>query len=259
MALSRPIRIAQLPTRIADRLRWEWREWHAPSRPSFQHDELDHALLDLIPWHEGERVLDVGCARGSYLKRLADRQVEVIGLDISFDLLREAKGVGRPLVMASGDRLPIRDGSIDSILCHKTMYLFDSPMTALREFARVLRPGGRLVFSTSSTRSPYSLVQAAAVRLLDRRNWRFGNRLGPTEWVRIAQDCGFDQARFYSCNLVIPVVFRICDHWIVPNEWMRRLARFSRRVTQFPIEGSRPRRLAQDFFITLQRAPIATS
>lgn len=256
MALSSPIRSAGLPARFFDRLRWEWREWHAPSLPSFQHEELDHALLDLIPWREGERVLDVGCAHGSYLKQLADRSVDVHGLDISLESLNKAKSVGRPLVAASGDQLPMRDDSFDTILCHKTMYLFSTPEKALREFARVLRPNGRLVFSTSATRSPYGLAQSAAVRLFDRRNWGFGNRLGPTAWVRLASACGFGDARFYACNLVMPIVFRVCDRWIVPNEWMRRYARLSRRISGLPIEGACPRLLAQDYFVTMRNLPV---
>lgn len=253
MGISQHIGVTNLPARVLDRLRWEWREWQSPSRPSFQHDELDRALLELIAWRSGERVLDVGCARGVYLKHLAQRQVDAHGLDISIPLLQQAKSARRPLVAGSGDRLPMKDASFDTILCHKTMYLFSSPELALQEFARVLRPDGRLIFSTSATRSPYTLAQGAAVRMLGKKNWGYANRLGPTEWVRRAQNCGFGDARYYSCNLVVPIVFRVCDRWIVPNEWMRRYARLVRRTSGIAIEGTRPRWLAQDFFVVIQK------
>ncbi|MCB9857616.1 MAG: class I SAM-dependent methyltransferase [Phycisphaerales bacterium] len=259
MALSRSIRIRTLPARVVDRLRWEWREWHTPSRPSFQHEELDHALLDLIPWRIGERVLDVGCAHGSYLRQLANRQVAIHGLDVSTASLRRAIQYGRPLVAASGERLPFADESFETVLCHKTMYLFRTPEAALEEFARVLRPGGRIVFSTSATRTPYALIQQAAVRILNQRNWSSGNRLGPAAWVRTAKNCGFDQPHFYSCNLVAPIVFRMCDRWIVPNEWMRRVARTVRRVTGTPIDSARPHRLAQDFFVVMKKKGVCRS
>ncbi|HPF38593.1 MAG TPA: class I SAM-dependent methyltransferase [Phycisphaerae bacterium] len=243
----------QFPARVLDRLRWEWREWHTPSRPSFQHEELDHTLLKLIPWSADERVLDVGCAHGVYLRELADRGVAVTGLDVSRDALRRARLAKRPVIAASGDRLPFRDASYDTILCHKTMYLFRSPETALREFARVLQPGGRLVFSTSATRTPYALAQRLAVGLLDRKDWAAGNRLDAWDWVRRAEAIGFGDARFYSCNLVAPIVFRVCDRWIIPNEWMRRYARTIRQIVGTNVDSNRPSRMAQDVFVVLRK------
>lgn len=254
MAISRPIRLSQFPSRLLDRLRWEWREWHTPSRPSFQHEELDDALLNRIPWHPGERVLDVGCGNGVYMQELTDRQVNIQGLDLSIPSLLQARRHGRPVVAASGEQLPIRSASFDTILCHKTMYVFASPDAALAEFSRVLRPGGRLVFSTSATRTPYALAQRAATRWLHQSNWRGGNHLGPMQWARRARQHGFHDARFYSCNLVVPIVFRVCDRWIVPNEWMRRYARFVRRLTNCPVEGARPRRAAQDYVMVLTKS-----
>lgn len=253
MATPRTIRLINLPARIADRLRWEWHEWHSPSRPSFQHEELDHAILDLVPWRAGERVLDVGCAQGHYLRKLAERDVHVVGLDLSIDSLRRARCHGRPVLAASGERLPVRDASFDTIFCHKTMYMFGNPADALREFARVLRPAGRLVFSTSATRTPYAFIQRAAIRLLKQSDWRFGNRLAPGEWQRLAEGIGFADTRYYACNLVVPIVFRVCDHWILPNEWMRRYARAVRRMTNCPPSANRPNALAQDYVIVMSK------
>lgn len=247
------MQFANLPAKLVDRLRWEWREWHSPSRPSFQHEELDHALWTLIPWRAGERVLDVGCAHGEYLRRLADRRVDVFGVDVSMPSLLRARQHGRPLMVGSGDRLPVGDQSFDTILCHKTMYVFASPERTLREFSRVLRPGGRLVFSTSATRTPHSVMQRFAIRLLNNRNWAFGNRLGPATWVRLAREAGFEDARHFSCNLVVPLIFRVCDRWLIPNEWMRRYARVMRRISGMAIESRSPRRLAQDFLIVVSK------
>lgn len=246
-------RVAALPHRAIDRLRWEWREWRRPSRPTFLQEELDRALLDEIAWSTGERVLDIGCARGEYLRSLTRRGVAMHGLDIDNKLIRHAHLTGCPVVGASGDCLPFADGSFDAIVCHKTMYLFESPPVALREFHRVLRSGGRVAFSTSRVRTPYALAQALAIRMSRDRNWAFNNRLGPGAWIDLAKSNGFEVDTVYSCNLVTPLVFRVCDRWLIPNEWMRRYARTVRRLLNAPLASHRPHALAQDFVIVIRK------
>ena len=253
MASASIFKLTALPARVASRLQWEYREWRTPSRASFLQEELDHAMLDAVAWTPGERVLDVGCGTGIYSRKLIEKQLNITGLDMSSELLARAAANGLPLLQASGEQLPVANESFDTIFCHKTAYLFAQPNMALAEFHRVLRPGGRVLLSTSRTRSPYALAQAAAIRLSRNRDWGFNNRLGPGAWMTLATAAGFDVRTVYSCNLVGPIVFRVCDRWIVPNEWMRRFNRVLRRGTGWPLAGTRPRLLAQDFVLELVR------
>jgi len=253
MASASISKLTALPARVASRLQWEYREWRTPSRASFLQEELDHAMLDTVAWVPGERVLDIGCGAGAYSRKLAEKKLNVTGLDLSGELLLRAAATGLPLLQASGEQLPVADQSFDTIFCHKTAYLFAQPATALAEFRRVLRSGGRVLLSTSRTRSPYALAQAVAIRLSSNRDWGFNNRLGPSAWMKLAANAGFDVRTIYSCNLVAPIVFRVCDRWIVPNEWMRRLNQTLRRATGWPLAGPRPRLLAQDFVLELVR------
>ncbi len=247
------VRTARLYHRIRDRLRWELREWRAPSRPSFVQDELDAALFDEISWREGERVLDVGCAHGSYMRRLIDRRVDVVGIDLDRTALARAANQCCRVLAASGDRLPFADASFDTVLSHKTMHLFPQPETVVAEFRRVLRPGGRVVFSTSNLASPYARVQAAALRMGRNPNWGKNNRLGVNEWSQLFCDAGMKTAAVYSCNLVWPLVYRVCDRWIVPNEWMRRYTRWVRRTTRMPMQTSRPLGAAMDYIVEIKK------
>jgi len=89
--------------------------------------------------------LDAGCGEGYYLRQLAgavgtEQTLALLGLDISkWAVLSAAKQDKRPSwVVGSNAHLPVLSGSLDRVLC-----LFGFPVYA--EFARVLKPGGRLV------------------------------------------------------------------------------------------------------------------
>ncbi|MBK8271350.1 MAG: class I SAM-dependent methyltransferase [Planctomycetes bacterium] len=252
MPAARAIRIASLPGRLGDRIRWELREWRRPSRLRFNMRSL---TTPCSIWCRGNAAsgFSTSAARGQYIQAARAAAADVHGLDISRPLLLQARPTGRPLVAASGERLPYRDGSFDTVLVHKTMYCFASPPDALAGIQRVLRPGGRLVFSTSRIISPNALVQAAAVRCLGRSRWDWGNRLGPSAWMRMAAGYGFGDARVYSCNLAGAAGF---SGFAIRGSCQTSgcaVLRAVRRVLRVPMEGSTPHALAQDFVIVLRK------
>lgn len=242
-----------LARRIAGRAKWEWREFRRPTRPTFLQEELDRALLDEVAWRPGERVLDVGCGTGVYLAALGSRSVDVIGIDTDMAPLRRAQSAGRPVAAASGLRLPFADGAFETVICHKTLYLFPRPLDAARELARVIRPGGRVVFSTSNTHAPYNRIKQIAVSRNDTVNWQSGNCWSLRDWCRTFAEFGLRTVATYSCNLVWPIVFRVCDRWLIPNEWMRRYNRWVRRFTGLPLRTKRPLGAALDYVAVVQK------
>lgn len=95
---------------------------------------------------DGEVAVDVACGTGKLaadLARLAPGAT-VIGLDFSVEMLRRADGA---VPVAAGDALalPLRDASVDLITIAFGLRNLPDPLAGLREFRRVLRPGGRLV------------------------------------------------------------------------------------------------------------------
>jgi SAM-dependent methyltransferase len=107
--------------------------------------------LDLSP---DSTAVDVGCGEGEHAFRLAAHfGLRVLGIDPvqrHLDLAREARR-SAPEAVASrvsfergtADRIPLRDASVDLVWCHDALAHVPSLASAHREFARVLRPGGR--------------------------------------------------------------------------------------------------------------------
>ena len=106
------------------------------------------ALAARLP-KEG-RVLEVGCGTGGLLVAAARAGIAVVGVDVAW---RGFAAVGRladhglsaPLLAASADRLPWPDGHFDTIVADSVLEHLDDPARAVREWSRVLRPGGHLL------------------------------------------------------------------------------------------------------------------
>ncbi|MGB0713199.1 MAG: class I SAM-dependent methyltransferase [Gammaproteobacteria bacterium] len=106
---------------------------------------LRATLEQLIP--DDAIALDVGCGHGQFSKGVA-RQTPTLGVDISQRMLELASQAGLYPLRADGMNLPLREGSIDVAYSIEVVQLFDDPAPLLREMARVLKPGGRMVIST---------------------------------------------------------------------------------------------------------------
>lgn len=90
------------------------------------------------------RCLEIGCGTGVNAARLRALGWKPVGLDLSAAMLRHAAG-RLPIVRGDAARLPIGSASLDAVVA--VMISTDVPdyPAVLREAARVLRPGGRLV------------------------------------------------------------------------------------------------------------------
>jgi len=92
-------------------------------------------------------LLDVGCGPGSITVDLASRVGRVVGVDLSEEVLEEARaraeGVSN-VSFAAADvyDLPFEDGTFDVVHAHQTLQHVADPVRALKEMRRVCRPGG---------------------------------------------------------------------------------------------------------------------
>ncbi|HJP77788.1 MAG TPA: class I SAM-dependent methyltransferase [Pseudonocardiaceae bacterium] len=110
------------------------------------------AALDLAGDVRGLRVLDAGCGPGLQAEQLIGRGATLTGIDLSAGLLeiaRDRLGPDVPLRQADlAQPLDFADGSFDLITCSLVLHYLEDWVATLREFHRVLAPGGRVVMST---------------------------------------------------------------------------------------------------------------
>jgi len=160
------------------------------------------AALGLRP---GGRVLDAGCGTGQWAVALAERGVRVTGIDLSSEMIRRAEAHaaerGAAVEWRVGDvsRLPEPFAVYHAIHARVVLQFVPDVAATLREFRRVLRPGGRLLASVPGALSPIYrgswrrhlgdpppevnwLVPWELERLLEAEGWRVVDGWG--DWGR---------------------------------------------------------------------------
>ena len=126
----------------------------------FQWREGHEALIAPAEVGAGQVVADFGCGPGALVVEMARRvgsSGRVIGLDINEDflertrLLAEQEGLADRVetVLLEDDGIPLADRSVDRVLCKNVLEYVPDPERTIREFHRVLRPGGRAHVSDS--------------------------------------------------------------------------------------------------------------
>jgi len=101
---------------------------------------------------KGKTILDAGCGYGRLMKKFSKHTEKVVGIDISGEMLKEAKkylGDNSRLHKGSITNLPFKDRLFDIVICDRVlMHLTELDMkTALLEFKKVLKPNGVILFS----------------------------------------------------------------------------------------------------------------
>ena len=119
-----------------------------PPRPHNPLMEIEHEhVLALLPDVRGRTVLDAGCGSGRYLRALGERGAKAIGMDLSPAMLARAKESAARIARADLRALPFDAMSIDLVVCGLALGDFGEIELALSEIARVLRPGGHVIYS----------------------------------------------------------------------------------------------------------------
>lgn len=98
----------------------------------------------LLPMKPGQRVLEVGCGQGHLTVRLAERGIDIVGIDANPNA-PEVSGSERVRHMLAED-LDFADNEFDAVISVHAIEHIPPLDEAVSEMARVLKPGGRALF-----------------------------------------------------------------------------------------------------------------
>lgn len=155
-------RMSELPEHVArNRRYWDdmataWvepgrRSW-AAAEPSWGVWTIPETELRLLPDLDGADTIELGCGTAYVSAWLARRGARPVGIDNSEAQLATARafqkeyGLDFPLVHGNAEHVPYPDGSFDFAISEYGAAIWCDPYAWIPEAARLLRPGGRLVF-----------------------------------------------------------------------------------------------------------------
>lgn len=164
--------------------------------------------------------LDAGCGTGFLSRWIADKGAQVESVDLSPKMLElfthhrnkyVAKDCLKEPKLADINFLPYAANSFDGILCSSVLEYVDDPAVALREFRRVLSPGGWLAISVPNRISLLrrGLEAVHAVTRLFGKPWpaylQYSiHRYSVSEFQDVLRSAGFESVGFAGCGTSLP-------------------------------------------------------
>lgn len=190
-----------------------------PGRRAWASDEawwgiwrVPDSSLHLLPDVDGLDTIELGCGTAYVSAWLARRGARPVGIDNSPKQLETARalqhehGIDFPLLLGNAETVPLPDASFDLAISEYGAALWCDPYRWIPEAARLLRPGGRLIFYTNGTiltlceKDDEDVAVDTTLRRdyfgLHRTEWSDNNtvefHLGYGDWIRLLRASGFD-------------------------------------------------------------------
>ena len=208
----------------------------APGEEKWGIWDIPEAELHLLPDDlEGKDTIELGCGTGYVSAWLARRGARPVGIDNSEAQLATARrlqaehGIDFPLIHGNAERIPFPDESFDLVISEYGASIWADMRRWVPEAARVLRPGGRLIFLVNGLLLMLAMPdeeRAATNELLrpqrglHKLEWKDDNsvnfHLSHGEWIDLLRETGFDVERLAE---LYPHAGATTDFPFVTPEW----------------------------------------
>lgn len=179
----------------------------------------------------GRRALEIGCGTGVFLERAARSGAEIVGIDLSEDLLAQARarldGVASvTLHRGNAEQMPYPEACFDVVYGSSVLHHLDLD-AALRDVFRVLRPGARAVFAEPNIVNP----QVALMFHLGMTKRYFGVSPDEMAFSRFRAARALREAGFRDIS-VRPYDFL---HPATPVPWIDAVSRLGETLERIPL------------------------
>jgi SAM-dependent methyltransferase len=218
---------------------WARNNWLA-QEPVWGLFQIPESIVNLLPASvDGLDVVELGCGTAYVSAWLARRGARPLGLDptpgqltIAAQLQAEV-GLSFPLMRAAAEEVPLRDSCVDLAISEYGAAIWADPYRWIPEAARLLRPGGELLFLGNSTLMMLCVPDedgvAADERLvrpqfgMHRFEWPDDPgvefHLSPGDWIRLLRANGFVIEDLIELR---PPEGSTTDYKFVTSEWARK-------------------------------------
>jgi SAM-dependent methyltransferase len=216
------------------------RNWSA-SEPTWGIWDIPESDLHLLPDDlDGKDVIELGCGTGYVSAWLARRGAKPVGIDNSPKQLETARalqqefGIEFPLILGNAESVPVPDASFDFAISEYGAAIWADPYKWIPEAARLLRPGGRLMFmgnspwvmvsvpeletdgpATTELRRPY--FEMHRVEFPDMEGVEF--HIGHGDWIRLLRANDFEIEDLVELR---PPEGAVTRYPWVTTEWARK-------------------------------------
>ena len=121
--------------------------------------ELALPVVDLLAPKAGEKILDLGCGEGALGLEIVRRGADVLGVDLSEEMVAKAQANGLEAEVMSVTDMPFRS-EFDAVFSNAMLHWVREPELAVANIARALKPGGRFVAEFGGAGNVHHIVEA---------------------------------------------------------------------------------------------------